>query len=825
MFNLAEYRTQQKHLADQLIWFGLVDQSTILNKNGSLQRTVQLMGFDLETSSIELLEANCSKLNHVFKQIGSNWALYFDIVRQKSISYPEPTFTDKLALLIDLERKDRFALENNFLGSKYYLTFVWLPPKDREASLAKRFIEQSNGQHKLDREKDLENFKKVTNSLIDSLRFSFLYVESLNEEETLTYLHSLISNTDHIVKIPTRSLYLDYLLSDTSVLGGLEPKLGNRYFKVLTIRFFPNSSFPCLLDGLNHLNVEFRWTTRWIALDKDDAMAQINKKAKNWMSKRISLMKIIGQMFHFTSSAESNNVDAAINQFDAEDAKLALTDHQVGFGYYTATIIVYDLDLESCQIKLNKIKNFINDRGFVCKEETINSVDAWFGSLPGHTHANVRYPLISTNNLSHFISISSAWTGHESNQHFAKKFNCAAPLMVTQTEGNTPFRLNIHQGDVGHTLILGPTGQGKSTLLVLMALQFLRYPNAQVFFFDKGYSSKVATLGVNGKYYQFENNGGLSLQPLSNIDRQADRQWAENWLQSIIEQQGVSLTIEHKKELRGALESLATRAKKYRTLLNLSLSLQEKDKKMAMALSKFTESGPYGYLLDGTQGSLANATWITFELAKLMESNKDAIEPVLTCLFHKLEQLFTGKPTLLILDEAWTYLKNKLFLDKIQTWLRELRKNEVSVIFASQSLADAIDTPLMPLLLESCQTKILLPNKEALNPSISLMYKKIGLNEAQINIISQAIGKKQYFYYGSSGVRLFDLTMGELALAICCNAGLDVSNQCDSIIAKHGENNFLDQWLKFKKLDWAADLLPQGKNKVRSKELYEICSY
>jgi type IV secretion system protein TrbE len=398
MFNLQEHRTHQKHLADQLIWFGLVAKSIILNKNGSLQRTVELMGFDLETSSIELLTANCNKLNHIFKQIGSNWALYFDVVRQKSISYPKTTFTNQLALLIDLERKDRFELENNFVESKYYLTFVWLPPKDSEVSITNRFIKQSNGQAKIDRAKDLENFTKATDSLIDSLRYSFLHVNSLNDEATLTYLHSLISNVDHVVNMPIRTLYLDYLLSDTSLVGGLEPKLGNRFFKVLTIRFFPNHSFPGLLDGLNHLNTEFRWTTRWIALDKNDAMTQINKKAKNWMSKRISLMKIIGQIFHFTASAESNNAEATINQFDAEDAKLALANNQVGFGYYTATIIVHDYDLEACQTKLNKIKNFINDRGFVAKEETINAVDAWFGSLPGHTHANVRFPLLGLDN-------------------------------------------------------------------------------------------------------------------------------------------------------------------------------------------------------------------------------------------------------------------------------------------------------------------------------------------------------------------------------------------------------------------------------------------
>lgn len=802
MFNLAEHRKVSKHLADRLLWFGIVEPGIILNKNGSLQRTVQLMGFDLETSSQELLDANCNKLNHIFKQLGSNWALYFDVLRCKSITYPTSSFTNKLATLIDLERKDRFELESNFMESKYYLTFVWLPPTDAAIGLSSNFIQNSNNQSKSNRQQDFEQFKKSTDSLIDALKYSFLYVQSLTDEQTLTYLHGLISNTNHAIKA-TPTVYLDYMLSDTSLVGGLEPKLGNQYFKVLTIRFFPNISYAGILDGLNHLNIEFKWTTRWISLDKNDAMAQLNKKAKNWMSKRLSLMKIVGHMLHFHTNSETN-IDAAVNQFDAEDAKFAVNNDQVGFGFYTATIITYDADLELARAKLNKIKSFINDKGFVCKEETVNTLDAWFGALPGHTHANCRYPLISTHNLAHFISVSSAWSG-QTNDHFAKKFNCGAPLMVTQTVGNTPFRLSLHQGDVGHTLILGPTGQGKSTLLVMLALQFLRYPNAQIFFFDKGYSAKTATFAVNGKYYQFADHDSFSLQPLSDLDE--DGEWAENWLQNLIETQGVILTIEAKQELRAALQSLATREVKYRTLLNLKLSLQEKDQSMSMALSKFAAGGPYGYLLDGEPLSLADNFWLTFELAKLMPNNKDAIEAVLTCLFHKLEKRFTGRPTLLILDEAWTYLKNKLFLEQIQTWLRELRKNEVSVIFASQSLADALDTPLMSLLLESCQTKILLPNKEATNPSISAMYKKIGLNETQINIIAGAIPKKQYFYHSSAGVRLFDLMLGELAQAICCNAGIESSRQIDFIINNYSQEHFLNHFLKLKKLDWAAEIL------------------
>src|SRR3546814_200385 len=117
------------------------------------------------------------------------------------------------------------------------------------------------------------------------------------------------------------------------------------------------------------------------------------------------------------------------------------------------------------------------------------------GSLPGHVYANVRQPPISTLNLAHMIPLSAVWAGPERDEHFD-----APPLFFAKTEGSTPFRFSLHVGDVGHTLIVGPTGAGKSVLLALIAMQFRRYQSGQVFAFDFGSSIRVASLAMGGDW-------------------------------------------------------------------------------------------------------------------------------------------------------------------------------------------------------------------------------------------------------------------------------------------------------------------------------------
>ena len=133
------------------------------------------------------------------------------------------------------------------------------------------------------------------------------------------------------------------------------------------------------------------------------------------------------------------------------------------------------------------VERIVNGRGFTCIPETVNAVEAWLGSLPGHVHANVRQPLVHTLNLAHFIPLSAVWAGPTRNIHLD-----GPPLLYADTSGSTPFHLSTHVGDVGHMLIVGSTGAGKSVLLLLIALQFRRYAGSQVTIFDKGNSARMA---------------------------------------------------------------------------------------------------------------------------------------------------------------------------------------------------------------------------------------------------------------------------------------------------------------------------------------------
>src|SRR3546814_9066461 len=128
------------------------------------------------------------------------------------------------------------------------------------------------------------------------------------------------------------------------------------------------------------------------------------------------------------------------------------------------------------------------------------------------------------------MPLSSVWAGPARNDHLD-----GPPLLYAETSGSTPFRLSTHVGDVGHMMIVGPTGAGKSVLLGLLALQFRRYAGAQVYIFDKGFSARATVLAMGGAHHALglggtsEGAGAIAFQPLRSIDRADARAWAAAW--------------------------------------------------------------------------------------------------------------------------------------------------------------------------------------------------------------------------------------------------------------------------------------------------------
>ena len=183
------------------------------------------------------------------------------------------------------------------------------------------------------------------------------------------------------------------------------------------------------------------------------------------------------------------------------------------------------------------------------------------------------------------------------------------------------------------------------------------------------------------------------------------------------------------------------------------------------------------------------------------------VAPVLTYLFHRLEERFDGRPTLLILDEAWIFLDHPLFAARIREWLKVLRKKNVAVLFATQSLADIANSGVAPAIIESCPQRILLPNDRAIEPQGREIYARFGLNERQIELIARSTPKRHYYLQSARGNRLFELGLGPVALALAGASDPAAQSQIDAVLAEYGRTRFAEGFLRDAGLDWAADLL------------------
>ncbi len=803
MMNLAEYRRTAKHLSDFLPWAALAGEGVVLNKEGSFQRTARFRGPDLDSAVPAELVAVAGRINNALRRLGSGWAVFVEAQRVPAASYAESTFPDAASALVDAERKAQFEEEGTHFESRYFLTLLFLPPAE-DAARAERFLYEGRER------KAGASVRETLTGFIDRTDRVLQLIESfmpecawLDDGETLTYLHSTISTKVQRVRVPEVPIHLDALLADQPLTAGLEPMLGDAHLRILTIVGFPSATTPGILDDLNRLAFPYRWSTRAIMLDKTDATRLLAKIRRQWFAKRKSIAAILKEIMTNESSALLDS-DAHNKAMDADAALQELGSDLIGEAYVTATVTVWDTDPRIADEKLRLVEKVIQSRDFTCIAETVNAVEAWLGSLPGQVYANVRQPPVSTLNLAHMIPLSAVWAGPERDEHFA-----APPLLFGQTEGSTPFRFSLHVGDVGHTLVVGPTGAGKSVLLALMALQFRRYAESQVFAFDFGGSIRAAALAMGGDWHDL--GGALSddgtkpvaLQPLARIDDAATRSWAAGWVAAILAREGVTVTPEVKDHLWSALSSLASAPVDERTLTGLSVLLQSQDLKRA--LQPYCVGGPFGRLLDAEAEHLGRAPVQAFETEGLIGTG--AASAVLAYLFHRIEDQLGGSPTLLIIDEGWLALDDEGFAGQLREWLKTLRKKNASVVFATQSLSDIDGSAIAPAIIESCPTRLFLPNERAIEPQITVIYRRFGLNDRQIEILARATPKRDYYCQSRSGNRLFELGLGEVALAFTATSAKTDQAAIARILDEGGREDFAAAWLREHGVAWAVDLI------------------
>jgi type IV secretion system protein VirB4 len=803
-----EHRQRPRGLADLLLPYALIDDGILLQQDGSLLAGWSYRGPDMMSASAAEMDALSARLNAALR-LGSGWMVQCDAIRSRAPGYPERgAFPDLVSRLIDDERRQQFMQEGAHFESEYFLTLTYLPPLEAEERV-KGWLFEGHSNRSSSRTADqilerfrsrLETFENIFGQLFQTERlkriittddFGGVHVY----DGLLRYLRRSISGHDHPAALPEIPCYLNDLLACEDFYGGIEPRIGCKQINVIAIDGFPRLSSPGILRELDALPIEYRWNTRAILIDPAEARGMLDMHRKKWRSKIRGWKDQI-----FKTHTGAIDVHAQEMAADAEVAMGVAAAGDVQFAQYSANIVCLDEDRDRLYESTRTVMKTIQNLGFSCRIETINAVEAWRGSLPGDGYSNVRRVMLHTLNVADMLPITSVWAGQRENPSALMPTH-SPPLLFAATSGATPFRVNLHVSDLGHTLVVGPSGAGKSTALGLIAAQWFRYRRAQVFAFDRGYSIWMLTKAVGGEFYDLAGpKTDLAFCPLKDIDGDAELQWAVGWIEVLCELNGLKFGPRHRNAVSEAVTRL--RFSPTRTLTELSAEVQ--DTEIRDALQHFTVMGPMGQLLDADHDMLGAGRFLSFETENLMQLDDKAVIPVLLYLFRRIEQRLDGSPTLVILDEAWSYIRHELFRARLRDWLKTMRRKNAVVIMATQQISDIANSDIADVVLENCPTKILLPNAESKNPGSREFYQRVGLNERELEILQVSIPKQHYYVVSPLGRRLVDLGVGKVALAWVGVNGREERQIVESVMEQFPDT-WRSEWLRLKGLDKWAD--------------------
>jgi type IV secretion system protein VirB4 len=812
---VAEHRRIARGISDLLLYDSMVDDGVLLLQDVALLAAWSFRGPDMASAMHSEMAALSARLNAVLR-LGSGWMIQCDAIRSRAPQYPGAgSFPDPVTALIDEERHQQFMAAGAHYESEYFLCLTFLPPERTEERVKGFMFEGRNG-HRSEAQRTLDYFKGRVASFED-LFGSLFQVERLKSRRSadsagfphvhdnlLRYIHRCVSTLDHPFALPEVPAYLNDLIGSQDLLGGISPKIGRKHLRVVAVDGFPRLSHPGILGSLDELPIEYRWHTRAILLDPEQARALLDKTRRKWRS------KVRGWKDQLLRTQTGPvNLFAQEMAADAEEAMSLASSGDVQFCLYTTVILCFDENEERAEESAALVAKTIQNLGFACRIETVNALESWRGSLPGDGYRNVRRVVLHTMNLADMMPITAVWAGSKWNPSPLMPRN-SPPLMYAATNGATPFRLNLHVGDLGHTLMVGPPGAGKSTFLGAMAAQWFRYPRAQVFAFDKGYSLLVLTKAAGGEFYDI---GGerthWAFCPLRDIDTPSDVAWAVEWIESLCTLQDFKVTPRERNAITRAVTLLQNSPT--RTLTELCANVQ--DTEIREALQYYTLAGAMGHLLDADEDMLRDGRFLTFETEHLMALGEKAVVAVLLYLFRRIEKRLDGSPTLVPLDEAWVYLRHPLFRERVRDWLKTLRKYNGVVLLSTQNLSDIFNGPVRDVVLESCPTKILLPNAEAVNPASRQFYESIGLNQREIEIVQKSIPKRQYYVVSPVGRRVISLGLGGVALSFVGVNGREERQRAEEAMDQFGER-WAGEWLRMRGLqEWAAYLEGMAKRR------------
>lgn len=793
---LVSYRDTRASFSSLLNWAICPAPGVIGGKDGSWMASWWFRGEDNDAATPDQLETLSQQLNIALRRFGNGWMLNVDVIRSESIGYPSHvSFPDKISFLIDQERRVHYHREATHFDSRYVVSLTYLPPrrrgrlfeffysgdKDPQTTYSDAAVERlwQGFQAKIvDFERSLAGVGRIQRMLPYTVRTDDGATATFDPQ--LSYLEYCVSGRWRPVRLPEIPMFVDEVIARVPLVTGFRPRIGRNIVATVAIDGYPASSTPGVLTALDRLGMPYRWATRFIALDRDDAQSVMKKFQRYWSQKKTDFRAQIA------GTGGIVDRDAAKMDYEIGDALEDLSRGGAQFGFYTSSVVIMGRDEEEVEVRAGQVVTMIENLGFGARLEEGNTVESYLGSLPGHAGYNVRRPVIHTMNVADFFPGTAIWCGPET--HPCRYYNGGPPLMWADTVGSTPFRICLHVGDLGHTLVIGASRGGKSFLKNALAVQHLRYPAARVIDIDVGFSSEAICSAVGGTDYT-PLSGNLRFCPFAHIGDAAELLWTAEWIEQLCELDGVHISPTQRRRVIEALERLKDQPE--RCFSTFLAELQDPDRQIKRLLAHYTMDGPLGELFDGQPGDepSEDAHWIRYELKLVREASAKALRATQLYLVHRVTRLIRdNRPTLVAIDEAWLWLQDPIMGPVIETWSRTAAVQNCAIVLCTQSISEIAECPFRGTLLANFPTRIFTPNRNAGDEGLRELYEKMfGFNEAEIDILRFSVQQRDYFFRSSDGRRRFSLAAGPLMRAFLGVSGQDLDT-IRSLIAEHGES-------------------------------------
>ncbi|MBL4793836.1 VirB4 family type IV secretion/conjugal transfer ATPase [Citromicrobium bathyomarinum] len=695
----AAWSAKEARVGDRLPYARLVDENTLLLRDGSLLTAIQVPGLLFETEDTEALNAHAATREVMLRStLDSRFVMYHHVIRRRVEVELDAEFEDPLAGHIDARWKERLGSGSLFINDQF-VTLIRRPARGK-AGWVEKASKALNARKKDAVEvdpKDLRSLRAAATGLVASLQpygaamlGDYTGPKGYTNSEILELLSALYNGEMRPVRRPAEDRDVGHMLPYRRASFGIDAMelrgSGDPDFaSILSLKDYPDATSPGLLDSLLRLPYE-------MVVSESYAPAE-RTTARERMDLAIRRLRSVDE----EAQAERNDMMAARD---------ALGNGAVGFGDHHLSVLVRERTLPRLDDATAACAAALADTGAIVVREDTNLEPAFWAQFPGNEQYIVRRAMISSANMASFGSLHGFALGQADGNHWGEA------VTLLETTSATPFFFNFHNGDLGNFSVIGPSGSGKTVVMNFLAAQAQKF-SPRTILFDKDRGAELFVRGIGGRYDRIYAGEPSGFNPLSLPDTPANRAFLRDWLGVLLKAEGPEelQTVSHAVDAAYENDASLRRLRNFRELLSGTRRPEPGD--LADRLSAWIHGGEHAWLFDNERDELdLDRKTLGFDMTALLE-NPRLRTPTMMYLFHRIEERLDGEPTMILIDEGWKALDDEVFAARIRDWLKTLRKRNALVGFATQSARDALESRISTALVEQTATMVFMPNSRA----------------------------------------------------------------------------------------------------------------